>query len=221
MADFSGIQAVTSTLRSVLLNRMAEAAALSDVIASRLDSDNLPNGPWVNLFLYRIAENAELKNQDLPGATGPLSLGHPPLSLDLHYLVTTEGADPDDTRAAQRVLGDVMLTLHDHPIIAKDDPLLDPGLQNEVEHLTVTLESPQMETLTNLWTAISSPFRASAAYKVTVVQLESQRLRSFPKLVREPPQAGPRVDVVPIDRPVIDQVAVIRPPAPRGCPSPR
>lgn len=213
MADFSGLQSVTNTVRQILLNRMSEAGALTDVLANRLDSDNFPTGPWVNVFLYRVSENAELKNQDLPGATGPLSLGHPPLSVDLHYLITAEGSDADDGRAAQRVLGDAMLTLHDHPIIPKDDPLLDPGLQNEVEHLTLTLETPQLESLTNLWTAASSPFRLSAAYKVTVVQLESQRQRSFPKPVLEPPAAGPRVDAVPIDRPIIERIAVVRPPS--------
>lgn len=220
MADFSGVQAVTNTLRAILLNRMAEAGALTDVLTTRLDSDELPNGPWVNLFLYRVAESAELKNQDLPGATAPMSLGHPPLSLDLHYLVTAEGADPDDTRAAQRVLGDAMLTLHDTPIIPKDDPLLDPGLHGEVEHLSVTLEGPQMETLTNLWTAATAPYRLSASYKVTVVQLESQRPRKYPKPVLEPPEAGPWVDVVPIDRPVIERIGVIRPPSDAESPVP-
>lgn len=213
MADFSGIQAVTTTLRSLLLTRMAEAAALADVTTLSPAAADLPDGPWVNLFLYRVSENVQLKNQDLPGMSGPLSLGHPPLSLDLHYLVTTQGGDAEDTRAAQRMLGDAMLVLHDHPVIAKDDPILDPGLQTEVELLKITHDPVATESLANLWTATTAPIRLSATYTVTVVQLESTLPRTFPKQVLEPPLAGPRVDVVPIDRPQIARVGVVRPPA--------
>lgn len=210
MADFSGIQAVTETLRRLLLDRMQEHAALTDVTTSSPDRDDTPDGPWVNLFLYRITENAELKNQDLPGRGGPLSLGRPPLSVNLHYLVTTTGLDSADTRGAHRVLGDVMLTLHDHPIIAKDDPVLDPGLQQEVELLKITLEPLSAEELSNIWTATTAPYRLSVAYRVTVVQLESALPRQIPKPVGAPPEAGPRVYAVPLNRPQITTVGVIR-----------
>ncbi|GAF88927.1 unnamed protein product, partial [marine sediment metagenome] len=106
--------AVTETVRQLLLERMQEHAALTDVTTLHPDDDDTPDGPWVNLFLYRVTENAALKNQDLPGRGGPLSLGRPPLSLDLHYLITAMGLDSADTRGAQRVLGDAMVTLHDH-----------------------------------------------------------------------------------------------------------
>jgi hypothetical protein len=212
VADFSGIQAVTTTLRALLLDRMVEAAALAEATTISPAAE-LPDGPWVNIFLYRISESAQLRNQDLPGATGPLSLGHPPLSLDLSYLITAQGADEDDTRAAQRILGDAMLVLHDHPVVAKDDPVLDPGLQNEVELLKITQDPLGVESLSNLWTATTAPLRVGAAYNVSVVQLESTRPRVFPKLVLEPPDAGPRVDAVPIDRPQIASVGVVRPPA--------
>ena len=43
----------------------------------------------VNLFLYRVEENAFLKNQDLRSARDPaISLSPPPLSLNLFYLLT-------------------------------------------------------------------------------------------------------------------------------------
>jgi hypothetical protein len=208
VSDFTGVQAVTSTLRAILRNRMAEppevTTAPPEVEVSTVDP------PIVNLFLYRISENAALKNQDLPGMTGPMSLGRPPLSLDLHYLVTATGLDATDDRGAHRVLGDAMLTLHDHPVIAKDDPLLDPALQNEVELIKVTMESLDTEDLSKIWTATTAPLRPSAGYKVTVVQLESTLPRTIAKPVLEPPDAGPRVYVVPLDRPFIEAVAVMR-----------
>jgi Pvc16 N-terminal domain/IPT/TIG domain len=212
MADFSGIQAVTETLRRLLLDRMHERATLTDVTTASLDTDEAPDGPWVNLFLYRITENAELKNQELSGMGGPLSLGHPPLSVNLHYLVTTMGLDSADTRGAHRVLGDVMLTLHDHPVVAKDDPVLDPGLRQEVELLKITLEPLATEELSNIWTATTAPYRLSVAYRVTVVQLESTLPQPITRQVGAPPEAGPRVYAVPLDRPQISAVGVRRDP---------
>ncbi|WP_448612075.1 DUF4255 domain-containing protein [Geodermatophilus sp. URMC 60] len=210
MADFTGIQAVTETVRQLLLERMQEHAALTDVTTLHPDDDDTPDGPWVNLFLYRVTENAALKNQDLPGRGGPLSLGRPPLSLDLHYLITAMGLDSADTRGAQRVLGDAMVTLHDHPVIAKDDPVLDPALHQEVELLKVTLQPLATEELANLWTATTSPLRLAVVYLVTVVQLESAVPRQIARPVGAPPGAGPRVYAVPLDRPQITAVGVIR-----------
>lgn len=208
MSDFTGVQAITATLREILLQRMAEPPTIT---TAPLDVD-VPDvdPPILNLFLYRITESAGLKNQDLPGMAGPLSLGRPPLSLELHYLITAAGLDPNDDRGAHRVLGDAMLTLHDHPIIAKDDPLLDPALQNAAELITVTMEQLDTEELSKIWTAATAPVRLCTGYKVTVVQLESMRPRRVAKPVLAPPAAGPRVYAVPLDRPVIASVGVMR-----------
>jgi len=208
MSDFTGVQAITATLREILLQRMAEPPTITAAGLNVDISDVDP--PILNLFLYRITESAGLKNKDLPDMAGPLSLGRPPLSLELHYLITATGLDPNDDRGAHRVLGDAMLTLHDHPIIAKDDPLLDPALQNAAELITVTMEQLDTEELSKIWTAATAPVRLCTGYKVTVVQLESTRPRRVAKPVLAPPAAGPRVYAVPLDRPVIASVGVMR-----------
>ena len=179
VSDFTGVQAVTATIRQILQQRMEEPVPVTtappDVEVPNVDR------PLANLFLYMVEESPTLKNQDLPGMVGPMSLGQPPLSLDLHYLVTGAGPDPNDDRGSHRVLGDVMLTLHEHPIVAKDDPLLDPVLQNEVELLKITMEPLDVEGLSKIWTATTAPLRLSVGYKVTVVQLESTQPRSVAK----------------------------------------
>lgn len=210
MSDFTGIEAVTSTLQAILQGRMVEPPSITtappDVEVDDIDP------PILNLFLYRISQSASLKNQDLPGMAGPMSFGHPPLSLELHYLMSATGLDPNDDTGAHRLLGDAMLVLHDNPIVAKDDPLLDPALQNEVELLKVTMEELDSEELSKVWTATTAPLRLSVGYKVTVVQLESLLPRTVAKPVLEPPGAGPRVWALPLDRPVIASVGVMRQP---------
>ena len=208
MSDFTGVQAVTATIRQILQQRMEEPVPVTtappDVEVPNVDR------PLANLFLYMVEESPTLKNQDLPGMVGPMSLGQPPLSLDLHYLVTGAGPDPNDDRGSHRVLGDVMLTLHEHPIVAKDDPLLDPVLQNEVELLKITMEPLDVEGLSKIWTATTAPLRLAVGYKVTVVQLESTQPRSVAKPVKELPAGGPRVYAVSLNRPVIAALGVMR-----------
>jgi hypothetical protein len=225
MADFTGIEAVTDTLRQLLLQRMEASVGLT-VRTAPLDADGATAAPYVNLFLYRISENAEIRNQDLPGRGGPLAFGRPPLSLDLHYLMTAAGIDIDEDRGAQRLLGDAMLVLHDHAIIPQDDPVLHPALVGEVELLKISVDSLDSEDLTKIWTASTSAFRLSVGYKVTVVQLESTLPRRMPKPVLEPPtdpldpRSGPYVFAVPIDRPQIVSLLVIRPPGTEEMPVP-
>ena len=208
MTDYAGIQAATATLRRVLLERSRFVTSVTTTPPDVEDSDADP--PVANLFLFRVSQSPALKNQDLPGRSGPASLGRPPLSLDLHYLLTTTGQTPEDALGAQEALGDAMLVLHDHPVIAKDDPLLDPALEHEVELLKVTLDDVDTGQLAELWSATTAPYRLAVAYRVTVVQLESTRPRSIAKPVGEPPEAGPRVHALLLDRPVITDVAVIR-----------
>lgn len=204
MADFSGIEAVTSTLRQILRQRMHEPPSVTtappDIDVPDVDS------PLVNLFLHRVSENAALKNQ----TQLPATLGQPPLALDLHYLLTATGTSPNDDRGAHRVLGDAMLTLHEHALLAKDDPLLDPGLVGEMELLKVTVEPLDVEDLSKIWTATTAPYRLAVGYLVTVVRLEPDQPPPVAPPVREPPDAGPRVHAITLDRPVIDAVRVLR-----------
>ena len=74
------------------------------------------NGARVNLYLMQVIENAALKNQEIPGQGHPAAYGHPPLSLDLRYLMTTHSAMENQEEAdlnAQTILGDAMRVMND------------------------------------------------------------------------------------------------------------
>src|SRR2546425_7490377 len=100
MSDFHAIGGVSETLRSLLLDRMERPAELGatplrvTIGQPRSDVQNpftTGETPRVNLFLFRIVENGWLKNQEIPGHGNGSSYGQPPLSLDLHYLLTAYG----------------------------------------------------------------------------------------------------------------------------------
>lgn len=226
MSDFLAIGAVSETLRTLLSERMelpADVATASVTIgtpSAESEDDGGAVDPRVNLFLYRVTQNAALSNRDpVTGASG--AYGHPPLSLDLHYLVSAYGRatenDQTNEALAHQMLGSAMRVLHDYSVITEsirriDDstqPVLHPSLRGEAEQIKLSLEPISLDDVTKVWTALTVPYRLSAAYIVSVIQIESRRQRKFPRLVGEPP-AGPRVRVMPMRRPRIEEVRVRR-----------
>jgi len=230
MTDFQGIGAVSATLRTLLKDRAelptGAATVLFTVGPPRSEAvDGTAEKARVNLFLYRVTENGSLKNQELPGRASSNGYGHPPLSVDLHYLLTAYGSTAidedfvDETRA-HHLLGSAMRVLNDYPVITDDlvtvraptgQPILDTALLSEFERVKLSLDQISLEDLSKVWTALTLPYRASAAYKITVVQIQSRRPTRSAQLVGEPPAAGPRVAVVPMRRPRIHGLAVRRP----------
>lgn len=216
MSDFSGIAGVTRSLQRLLEDRLVGPATVTAAPPDQTPSN--VTGARLNLFLFRVSENATLRNQDLAGAAPPASYGRPPLSLDLHYLLHPVPAQPADDLAAHRLLGDAMLALHQLPIITDElrqsappnEPILDPSLIGDVEHLRISLAPASLDDLTKLWGATTAPLRVSVGYTVTVVRLEQTLPRRVAKPVLEPPAAGPRVHAVPIDRPQVSSVGVRR-----------
>lgn len=227
MSDYTALGGVSRSLRTLLQDRMGIPPLPSGfttvpVTIGTPDEDDDVEVPRVNLFLYRVTENRFYKNQEIPGHGHPAAYGRPPLTLDLHYLVTAygqtkeTGAQFSDETLAQWLLGSAMRVLHDYPVITEDlengdgNPILDPSLLGEFEQVKLCLEPLSLEDLTKAWTALTIPFRLSAAYTVSVVQIESQGPRRYPRPVGPLPDAGPRVTVVTFRPPRIDQIRVRR-----------
>jgi hypothetical protein len=225
MSDFRAIGGVSASLRRLLRDRMEDPVDVTiappDVTVSSVTGERL------NLYLYQVTENGHLKNQEIPGDGHPSSYGHPPLSLDLYYLLTAHGSsetEADSDLQAQQILGDAMRVLHDLPVFTDQlqvtraavgtvgAPILDTNLMGEFEQVKVTLQPVTLEDFSKIWTALpEANFRRSVAYQVSVVQIESRRIRRFPKPVGEPPPAGPRVFAIPFRSPQIGEIRVRRP----------
>jgi hypothetical protein len=230
MSDFHAIGGVSETLRTLLLDRMEVPAGLGAPLKVTIgmprsdvpDPTTTAETPRVNLFLYRVVENGWLKNQEIPGLGNTNSYGHPPLSIDLHYLVTAYGtrdANPGfQETLAHFLLGGAMRVFHDHAIVTEDlltvrdpvgTPILHDSLIGEFEKIKMSLEPVSLEDLSKIWTALTQPYRVSATYHVSVVQVESRRHRQFARRVKEPPNSGARIFVVPFRYPRIQEIAVI------------
>jgi hypothetical protein len=207
VSDFRAIRAVTTSLRSLVRDRMESPVAIT--IAPPDGKVASAAGRRLNIYLYQLSRDGHLANQDLPGRSHPGEYGRPPLSLELHYLLTaygeTEtGADAD--LEAQEILGDAMRVLHEFPVIVRElrenggtgsRPLLDPALLDAFEQIKVTLAPLGIEELSKIWTALpEANLRRSVAYQVSAVQIESRQRRAAALPVRER-----RVAVVPTRAP--------------------
>ncbi len=240
MSNYVAIGGVSATLQRLLRDRMELPYGLPadfEVTVGRPPSepegDDPSEDPRVNLFLYRVTENGFLKNQEIPGHGHPGTYGRPPLSLDLHYLLTPYGTSQDGAQQSNRqahiLLGSAMRVFHDYPIITEGlrtvrspvgDPILEASLQGEYERVKLSLDPISLEDLSKVWTALTLPYRLSAAYLVSLVQIESEQPRRYPRLVGEPPAAGPRVFAVPLRGPRLEEVHVRRHDDAQGTASP-
>ncbi len=204
MSSYKGIRAVSSTLKNLLTAEMET----QPINVTLLPPDVVPTsaaGRRINLYLYMVTENGNLSNQEIPGEGHPGSYGHPPLSLNLHYLMTgypdSETGDDRDLKA-QEVLGDGMRVLHDFAIITGNSSFAAPELLNEFESVRISLQPANLEEFAKIWTALpAANFRCSIAYNVTVIQIESK----LPRQLAEPVQKR-RVHLSLFTRPQIQSV---------------
>ena len=145
MSDSLSIAAVTSTLRALLASGVRNVLTNQDGVTTRpLDRARTggSNLKQLNLYLYQTAVNAALRNQDFPSRTKPGETGHPPLALDLHYLVTAYGEGDEDLKGdGHQLLGQAMLTLHDHAVLSREEiknAQPQSNLHEQIERIRIT-----------------------------------------------------------------------------------
>ncbi|ATW88961.1 uncharacterized protein DUF4255 [Halohasta litchfieldiae] len=184
MATYTAIADVSETLVALLRDQFA---ARDDVFSMGGESVSLvapdavdeESETRLSVSLYRIEENASMKNTDLAHAAGdPTVSQEPPLALDLYYLVTAyPGGGSDDETAAtveqQRVLGLAMQTFHDNAVLSDDQ--LTGSLDPDVD-LQISLVSTSVDELTGLWSTVpEAAFQPSAVYHVGPVLIDSRQ----------------------------------------------
>lgn len=149
----------------------------------------------VNLFLFKIVESPYLRNKGWEvSSSNPQQIVPPPLSINLHYLITPYGPNDESLGnvAAQEVLGEAMRVLHQTSIVPDD--FLPIGLRDAREQIKITQTHLDLDELSQIWSTFDVPFRLSVAYEISVVQIDQEP--------DEPTLMAPRVRT--IGTPVVD-----------------
>ena len=200
MSRAGAIAAVTATLQRLIFHAVSHEPGLagSHVTARPPDRARVgETGSQLNLFLYHVALDAALRNQDPPG-TRPGENGRPALALELSYLITAYG-DADNELHADHLLGVAMLALHDRPLLRRSDIAAalpqSTGLEDQLERLRITPHPIPLNEVSRLWATFGTGYRTSVSYQVGAVLIDSidPISAALPVLRRGAEDAGPRL----------------------------
>jgi hypothetical protein len=127
--------------------------------------------PAVDLFLYDVRENRELRRADprVERQGGVVTRTRPPVRVDCSYLVTVWASDSSTTPAydEHRLLGEVMRVLLRYPTLP--EAVLQGSLQDQELPLpTTTMQSGHLQNLAEFWQALGGRARAALNYTVTL-----------------------------------------------------
>ncbi len=225
MSNALAIASVSAVLKDLLNNGVVDndlSSVVGNVVVSALPPDRvLGNGQaetnCINLFMYQVTPNIGWSNVGLPArdANGE-RVGNPPLSLDLHYLLTAYG---ESEFHSEILLGYGMQIMHETPVLTRDaikaalapvppailpsplNKLITSELADQFEQIRITPQTMNSEEMSKLWAAIQSHYRPTAAYLATVVLIESKRSTRSALPVRRR-----KLYVMPFAHPAIDKV---------------
>lgn len=147
--------------------------------------------PTINLFLYGMRENVELRtadrfvSRDLDSGRGSLRRG--PVRMDLTYLISAWTTEPADEH---QLLGQIMATLVRFPTLPDD--VLQGSMRNQSRPLQAWFARPEHTSNPwDVWGHVHHRMKAALSYVITVaVETEAAETAEVPKtapLVKLPP----------------------------------
>ncbi len=161
-------------LRRELPPNLVSPDALTPVTISFVTPDQeltrKVNLPAINLFLYDIRENLELRSNEwivTRQSNGTAIRQRPPIRVDCSYLITVWAKDPADFQTEHRLLGEVMKALLRYPRIPA--AVLQGSLSGQEPPLrALTLRPTQLQSLGEFWQAMGGRPKPAMNYTVTI-----------------------------------------------------
>lgn len=200
MPRFSVLHDISRALQAQIIGALATAPDVSfdaddTTIVLSPPSEALGAEVQAALYLYHIAVDPHLRNQQrLPDGADPSLFIRPPLPLQLRYLFVPLGAVEADN---QLLLGRVLQHFHDVPTFrpAPGSPLAE-NRGGVPDTLRVRSDFAGFEALSQLWSALSRPFRLSAGFMVDIAAVDSATAAQAMPRVAQTATATGRKEVV-------------------------
>jgi hypothetical protein len=204
MSNALAIAHVTQALALLLESNLGPEFDEAVKVEPRKPPAEAPDQPTINVFLYQVTPNTSMRNSDLPTrASDGTLVKRPAAALDLHYLISAYG---DETElVGQRLIGSVVRTLHEIPILPKDvieqagerPYLVGSDLAEAAQRVRFTPTVMDIDETSKLWGMLyQTPYSLSVVYQATLIFIDG---RETP--VPGKPVERPEVRVLPFGAP--------------------
>ncbi|MDC0767018.1 DUF4255 domain-containing protein [Streptomyces sp. HD] len=204
MSNALAIAHVTQALALLLESNMGPEFGEAVKVEPRKPPAEPPDQPTINVFLYQVTPNTAMRNNDLPTrASDGTLVKRPAAALDLHYLISAYG---DETElVGQRLIGAVVRTLHEIPILPKDvieqagekPYLTGSDLAEAAQRVRFSPTVMDIDETSKLWGMLyQTPYSLSVVYQASLIFIEG---RQTP--VPAKPVERPEVRVLPFGAP--------------------
>jgi hypothetical protein len=183
---FTALRAASLTLKTVLERSMRadpdlalvfDPVMVGSAVVSLSTPDEMPKAgeAGLSVWLYRLVRDEQTLNRP-PTRPAPGRIRRQPLPVRLHYLLTpivTADAGMPAPETEQLILGRVLQTLHDKPLLHGAD--LGGSFEGTTVDLAVRLETLSLEEITRIWDSLERSYQLSLSYEVSVVEIDSLR----------------------------------------------
>ncbi|KUN67053.1 hypothetical protein AQJ46_25230 [Streptomyces canus] len=183
MSNALAIAHVTQALALLIENNVGpEFGEAVKVEPRKPPADPQLEQPTVSVFLYQVTPNTSQRNNDLPtrAADGTL-VKRPAAALDLHYLISAYGDERE--LVGQRLIGSVVRTLHEIPILPKDvveqagerPYLAGSDLVEAAQRVRFTPTVMDVDETSKLWGMLyQTPYALSVVYQAALVLIDGR-----------------------------------------------
>jgi hypothetical protein len=164
-------QTIAALLKRELPSRLAEQVQISFATPDSEFPSQSVSPPAVNLFLYDVRENLELRSNDVHVQTrsnGTATIRRAPARVDFSYIVTAWASQsvPDPAQDEHRLLGEIMRVLLRYKSIPAE--VLQGELGTQELPLPVTgLQPGRLQSIGEFWQALGGKPKTVLNYLVT------------------------------------------------------
>lgn len=183
MSNALAIAHVTQALALLIETNIGPETDMAvKVEARRPPAEPSVDQPTISVFLYQVTPNVSQRNNDLPTRAGDGTLiKRPAAALDLHYLISAYG--DENELVGQRLIGSVVRTLHEIPILPKDiielagekPYLATSDLAEAAQRVRFTPTVMDIDETSKLWGMLhQTPYALSVVYQAALVFVDGR-----------------------------------------------
>ncbi|MEV0553606.1 DUF4255 domain-containing protein [Streptomyces sp. NPDC050597] len=194
MSNALAIAHVTQALALLIEANLQPEIDMAVKVEPRKPSADPPADPTITVFLYQVTPNTSQRNNDLPTrASDGTLLKRPAAALDLHFLISAYGEESE--LVGQRLIGSVVRTLHEIPVLPKDiielagekPYLAGSDLAEAAQRVRFTPTVMDIDETSKLWGMLhQTPYTLSVVYQAALVFIEGREVPVPAKPVERP-----------------------------------